>query len=78
MAATTKLSFRARNPDANRPTSVYYADELHDLSECAPISRAVTQMPTGMEKEEELVMLFVFFSGIHILSRALSLLSPNQ
>lgn len=59
MATTTKLSFRARNPDANRPTAVYYADELPDLAECTPISRAVTQMPTGMEKEEELVTLFL-------------------
>ncbi|KHJ96750.1 hypothetical protein OESDEN_03287 [Oesophagostomum dentatum] len=54
MATTSKLSFRARNLDANKPMCVFFASELPDLSECAPIARAVAQMPTGMEKEEEM------------------------
>ncbi|VDO42272.1 unnamed protein product [Haemonchus placei] len=54
MATTSKLSFRARNLDANKGMCVYFAAELPDLSECAPIARAVAQMPTGMEKEEEM------------------------
>lgn len=54
MAATSKLSFRARNLDASKPMPVYVADELPDLSECTPINRAVAQMPTGMEKDEEM------------------------
>ncbi|KAK6743178.1 hypothetical protein RB195_010442 [Necator americanus] len=54
MAATSKLSFRARNLDANKAMCVFFASELPDLSECAPIARAVAQMPTGMEKEEEM------------------------
>uniref|UniRef100_A0A1I7XKD4 Uncharacterized protein n=1 Tax=Heterorhabditis bacteriophora TaxID=37862 RepID=A0A1I7XKD4_HETBA len=56
MATTTKLSFRARNLDANKAMCVYFASELPDLSECAPIARAVAQMPTGMEKEEEMCL----------------------
>ncbi|EYC30458.1 hypothetical protein Y032_0005g2658 [Ancylostoma ceylanicum] len=55
MATTSKLSFRARNLDANKAMCVFFASELPDLSECAPIARAVAQMPTGMEKEEEMV-----------------------
>lgn len=54
MATTSKLSFRARNLDANKAMCVFFAAELPDLSECAPIARAVAQMPTGMEKEEEM------------------------
>ncbi|EPB74494.1 hypothetical protein ANCCEY_06394 [Ancylostoma ceylanicum] len=54
MATTSKLSFRARNLDANKAMCVFFASELPDLSECAPIARAVAQMPTGMEKEEEM------------------------
>ncbi|PIO73261.1 hypothetical protein TELCIR_04775 [Teladorsagia circumcincta] len=54
MATTSKLSFRARNLDANKGMCVFFAAELPDLSECAPIARAVAQMPTGMEKEEEM------------------------
>ena len=55
MAASNKVSFRARNLDANRPLRLYVAEELPDISECAPIARGVQQMPTGMEKEEEMV-----------------------
>lgn len=51
----SKLSFRARQLDANKPLPVYQADELPDLSEFSTINRAVPQMPTGMEKEEESV-----------------------
>ena len=51
----SKLSFRARALDASRPMAVYKADEIPDLPDFAAINRAVPQMPTGMEKEEETV-----------------------
>lgn len=51
----SKLSFRARALDAAKPLPVYRHRDLPDLSDCVSISRAVPQMPTGMEKEEELV-----------------------
>ena len=51
----SKLSFRARALDAAKPLPVFLNRDLPDLSDCLSISRAVPQMPTGMEKEEELV-----------------------
>ena len=51
----SKLSFRARALDAVKPLPVYRHRDLPDLSDCVSINRAVPQMPTGMEKEEELV-----------------------
>lgn len=54
MATATKLSFRARALDSNKAMGIFYTAELPDLSEFAPIARAVAQMPTGMEKEEEM------------------------
>lgn len=59
----SKLSFRARALDASKPMPVYNAEELPDLPDFAAINRAVPQMPTGMEKEEE---------SEHHLQRALS------
>ncbi|KAF0026987.1 hypothetical protein F2P81_021724 [Scophthalmus maximus] len=50
----SKLSFRARALDAAKPLPVYRNRDLPDLSDCVSINRAVPQMPTGMEKEEEL------------------------
>ncbi|XP_078089413.1 enhancer of polycomb homolog 1-like isoform X1 [Mustelus asterias] len=49
----SKLSFRARALDASKPLPVYRCEDLPDLHEYASINRAVPQMPTGMEKEEE-------------------------
>uniref|UniRef100_UPI00358F5B18 enhancer of polycomb homolog 1-like isoform X2 n=1 Tax=Myxine glutinosa TaxID=7769 RepID=UPI00358F5B18 len=49
----SKLSFRARALDAARPLPIYRAEALLDLQECVSINRAVPQMPTGMEREEE-------------------------
>ncbi|GLV39686.1 Enhancer of Polycomb [Carabus blaptoides fortunei] len=49
----SKLSFRARALDASKPMPVYMAEELPDLPEYSAINRAVPQMPSGMEKEEE-------------------------
>lgn len=49
----SKLSFRARQLDSNKALPVYRAEELPDLTEFSTINRAVPQMPTGMEKEEE-------------------------
>ncbi|KAK0144100.1 Enhancer of polycomb 1 [Merluccius polli] len=49
----SKLSFRARALDASRRLPVFRREDLPDLHEYASINRAVPQMPTGMEKEEE-------------------------
>jgi len=49
----SKLSFRARALDAAKPMAVFMAHELPDLPDFTIINRAVPQMPTGMEKEEE-------------------------
>lgn len=54
----SKLSFRARQLDANKPLPIYRVEELPDLSEISTINRAVPQMPTGMEKEEETVSYY--------------------
>ena len=51
----SKLSFRARALDATKPMPVYRIEEIPDLPDFAAINRAVPQMPTGMEKEEETV-----------------------
>lgn len=52
----SKLSFRPRALDASKPMSIYMAEELPDLLEYSAITRrAVPQMPSGMEKEEECV-----------------------
>lgn len=51
----SKLSFRARALDAAKPLPVYSNGDIPDLNDCVSISRAVPQMPTGMEKEEESV-----------------------
>ncbi|XP_071755020.1 enhancer of polycomb homolog 2 isoform X1 [Centroberyx gerrardi] len=50
----SKLSFRARALDAAKPLPIYRNRDLPDLNDCVSINRAVPQMPTGMEKEEEL------------------------
>lgn len=49
----SKLSFRARALDASKPMPIYLGEELPDLPEYSAINRAVPQMPSGMEKEEE-------------------------
>ncbi|KAM9774576.1 enhancer of polycomb homolog 1-like [Syngnathus typhle] len=49
----SKLSFRARALDASKPLPVFRCEDLPDLHEYASINRAVPQMPTGMEREEE-------------------------
>ncbi|XP_041118085.1 enhancer of polycomb homolog 2 isoform X2 [Polyodon spathula] len=49
----SKLSFRARALDAAKPLPIYRSKDLPDLTDCVSINRAVPQMPTGMEKEEE-------------------------
>ncbi|XP_063778149.1 enhancer of polycomb homolog 1 isoform X1 [Pseudophryne corroboree] len=61
----SKLSFRARALDASKPLPVFRCEDLPDLHEYASINRAVPQMPTGMEKEEE---------SEHHLQRAMSAL----
>lgn len=49
----SKLSFRARALDALKPLPVFRCEDLPDLHEYVSINRAVPQMPTGMEKDEE-------------------------
>ncbi|KAK3909112.1 Enhancer of polycomb-like protein 1 [Frankliniella fusca] len=49
----SKLSFRARALDASKPMPIFMAEEVPDLPEYSAINRAVPQMPSGMEKEEE-------------------------
>lgn len=49
----SKVSFRARALDATKPLPIYRSDEVPDLYDYNVINRAVPQMPTGMEKEEE-------------------------
>lgn len=51
----SKLSFRAKALDASKAMPVFRAEEIPDLSDYAAVNRAVPQMPTGMEKEEECV-----------------------
>lgn len=51
----SKLSFRARQLDAYKSMPVYRSEEIPDVTDVAAINRAVPQMPTGMEKEEETV-----------------------
>ena len=51
----SKLSFRARAIDANKPMPLFKADEIPELLDFAAVNRAVLEMPTGMEKEEETV-----------------------
>ena len=53
--------FRARALDATRALAVHRIEEIPDLDEYAAINRAVPQMPTGMEKEEETVRFYEFF-----------------
>lgn len=49
----SKVSFRARALDVSKPMAIFRADEIPDLRDYDKINRAVLQMPTGMEKEEE-------------------------
>lgn len=59
----SKLSFRARALDPCKPMPIFLAEELPDLPEYSAINRAVPQMPSGMEKEEESVsILFIVVS----------------
>ena len=58
----SKLSFRARALDASKPLPIYRGKDMPDLNDCVSINRAVPQMPTGMEKEEESVGTRVFIT----------------
>ena len=58
----SKLSFRARPLDVSKPMPVYMAEELPDLPDYSAINRAVPQMPSGMEKEEECVSILYLSS----------------
>ncbi|PAA62068.1 hypothetical protein BOX15_Mlig003081g2 [Macrostomum lignano] len=49
----SKVSFRARALDSNRPLQLHFDHEIPDLSDYASISRSVPLLPSGMEKDEE-------------------------
>lgn len=51
----SKVSFRARALDVSKPMPIYRSEDIPDLRDFDKINRAVLQMPTGMEKEEETV-----------------------
>lgn len=53
----SKLSFRARAVDVHKPMPVHIGDGVPPDYEFASVSRAVLEMPTGMEKDEETVSL---------------------
>lgn len=61
----SKLSFRARALDPSKPLNIHIAEELPDLTEYSAINRAVPQMPSGMEKEEESVSRIFFAHFVH-------------
>lgn len=48
-----KLSFRPRALEITKPLPVYRSEELPDLPEYSAINRAVPQLPSGMDEEEE-------------------------
>ncbi|KAL8608996.1 hypothetical protein ACOMHN_059927 [Nucella lapillus] len=50
----SKVSFRARALDVSKPMPIYRDVEIPDMHDYDKINRAVVQMPTGMEKEEEM------------------------
>lgn len=57
----SKLSFRARQVDYTKPLPIYLNHDLPDLQDFAAINRSVPQMPTGMEKDEEAVSVYILF-----------------
>uniref|UniRef100_A0A8B9N4B5 Enhancer of polycomb homolog 1 n=1 Tax=Accipiter nisus TaxID=211598 RepID=A0A8B9N4B5_9AVES len=73
----SKLSFRARALDASKPLPVFRCEDLPDLAEYASINRAVPQMPTGMEKEEEPLLKWAirYFQRLQIFSYFLRIIS---
>lgn len=83
-SAMSKLSFRARALDASKPMPIYMAEELPDLPDYSAINRAVPQMPSGMEKEEECVsrnvqpLVSSMFSSSAILPTARDFVNNRQ
>ena len=53
----SKLSFRPKALEITKPLPVYRSEELPDLPDYSAINRAVPQLPSGMDKEEECVSL---------------------
>ncbi len=60
----SKLSFRARALDAAKAMPVFVAQDIPELQDFTAINRAVPQMPTGMEKEEETVRFICGFPKV--------------
>ncbi|CAH2084169.1 unnamed protein product [Euphydryas editha] len=75
----SKLSFRARALDASKPMPIYLAEELPDLPDYSAINRAVPQMPSGMEKEEESNELYNYNSSTSaMMSQWIELINLNS
>jgi hypothetical protein len=54
MTATASSSgLRSRKVDPKRPMSVLRFDQVDDLDESLMVHRAIPQISTGVEKEEE-------------------------
>nr|AAX30244.1 SJCHGC02244 protein [Schistosoma japonicum] len=62
----SKVSFRARQIDFNKPLPILkHGSELFlEISENALVNRGVPQIPSGMEKEEENVIMFRLLCNI--------------
>lgn len=59
----SKVPLRARALDAAKPMPVYAPEELPDLDDYAACNRTLSALPTGVDKEEEMVTrLFPFAS----------------
>lgn len=54
----TKLSFRTKVLDPSKPMNIYIAEELPNLIDYSVFNRAVPQMPSGMDKNEEFVRTY--------------------
>lgn len=64
--------------EISKPLPLYMQEELPDLPEYSAINRAVPQLPSGMDKEEECVSLMrktatSYCLGHHVGMRRLSI-----
>lgn len=65
-----KLSMRARKLDNSKPLRVYKTEEIPDLEEQSQYGRSVLQIATGVEKEEEEVIVKSPMLSLHTLPRS--------
>lgn len=69
----TKLSFRTRALDPAKPMNIYIGENLPHFTEYSAINRAVPQMVSGMQKEEESVSVSFFSLRINHLNESVVL-----